>query len=139
MEIGMDSEELDRWFEHVHQVLEKAYLSYQEPWKQSGMSGPEKRWISLRKVVADCVDRSGSFLDIGCANGYLLETLVAWTKERGISVIPYGLDLSERLVELARQRLPQFRANFWVGNALYWKAPNPPRFDYVHSELVYVP
>ena len=98
----MNSEDLDRWFEHTRQVLETAYLSHPEAWKQSGMSGPEERWISLRKPIAECIDRPGSFLDIGCANGYLLECCLKWTAERGIQIDPYGLDLSAPLVELAR-------------------------------------
>jgi SAM-dependent methyltransferase len=128
---------LDKWFRLIGKTLEDAYLEHQEPWKQSGMSGPRERWVSLRKPVADCIDKSGSFLDIGCANGYLLECCIEWTAQRHITIIPYGLDLSNKLVELARQRLPQHRANFYVGNAFYWKPPK--RFDFVRTELVYVP
>src|SRR5512142_118049 len=84
---GMD------WFENVKNTLETAYLSHTEPWRQSGMSGPEERWISLRKPVADCIDRSGTFLDIGCANGYLLECILRWTAERGLQVDPFGRDI----------------------------------------------
>ena len=129
--------EYDGWFENVREVLETAYLSHEEPWRQSGMSGPEDRWVNLRKPVADCVDRSGAFLDIGCANGYLLECIRRWTAERGLSVEPYGLDLSEKLVGMARKRLPRFAHNFFVGNAFTWLPPR--RFDYVRTELVYVP
>ena len=116
----MDDTELSQWFDNVGNTLEQAYLKQEEPWKQSGMSGPAERWVSLRKPVADCVDRSGSFLDIGCANGYLLECVMKWVGENGLSIVPYGLDLSQRLVELAKERLPQ-------------------RFDFVRTELVYVP
>jgi SAM-dependent methyltransferase len=133
----VDSKDLDRWFEHNRQILETAYLSNQEPWRQSGMSGPEERWVSLRKPVADCIDRPGSFLDIGCANGYLLECSLKWTSEQGIRIDPYGLDLSASLVEMARQRMPQFADHFFVGNAYFWKPSR--RFDFVRTELVYVP
>lgn len=133
----MEKDQLDDWFDHVRQVLETAYLSHAEPWRQSGMSGPEGRWAALRKPVADCIDRSGSFLDIGCANGYLLECCMKWTAERGISIDPFGLDLSARLVELARQRMSKFADYFYVGNAFYWQPPQ--RYDFVRTELVYVP
>ena len=133
----MEPHDLLEWFHNVRRVLETAYLAHWEPWRQSGMSGPEDRWISLRKPVADCIDRPGSFLDIGCANGYLLECCLKWTAERGISIVPYGLDLSPRLVELARKRLPQFADHFYVGNAFEWIPPR--RFDFVRTELVYVP
>ena len=44
----MQPEELKKWFDNLRCVLEMAYLSHEEPWRQSGMSGPEERWISLR-------------------------------------------------------------------------------------------
>ncbi len=128
---------MDDWFLTVKKTLEDAYLKHQEPWKQSGMSGPLERWTSLRKPVADCVDKSGSFLDIGCANGFLLECCLRWTGERGLVIEPFGLDLSERLIELAKMRLPGYANNFYVGNAIDWVPSR--RFDFVRTELVYVP
>lgn len=129
--------ELARWFSSTKETLEVAYLQHTEPWKQSGFSGPEERWVRVRKPIADCVDEPGAFLDIGCANGYLLECVMKWTAERGISIVPYGLDISERLVELAKARLPAYRDNLCVGNG--WDWDNPRRFHHVRTELVYVP
>lgn len=131
------TESLDEWFSSLRVTLEEAYLKHEEPWKQSGMSGPEDRWTSLRRPVADCIDKPGSFLDIGCANGYLLECCEKWTAQRKIKIIPYGLDISEKLLELAKKRLPQYVDNFFIGNALTWIPPR--RFDFVRTELVYVP
>jgi SAM-dependent methyltransferase len=133
----MSAMTLEEWFLSVRKTLENAYLHHEEPWKQSGMSGPLERWVSLRKPVADCVDKPGSFLDIGCANGYLLECCIEWTAERQIKIEPYGVDISKKLIELARQRLPQYRDNFFVANAFTWLPPK--RFDFVRTELVYVP
>ncbi len=133
----MKADELARWFDHVRSVLETAYTEHSEPWRQSGMSGPAERWSALRKPVADCIDRPGSFLDIGCANGYLLECVLRWTAERGVEVDPYGLDISARLLELARARLPQYADHLFLGNAFDWDPPR--RFDFVRTELVYVP
>jgi SAM-dependent methyltransferase len=133
----MTPEELGAWFENLRLVLETAYLAHTEPWRQSGMSGPEQRWTTLRRPVAECIDKPGSFLDIGCANGYLLECCLRWTADRGIAIDPYGLDISARLVEMARQRLPQYADHFFVANAFTWTPPI--RFDVVRSELCYVP
>jgi SAM-dependent methyltransferase len=133
----MNPEEQKAFFNNVRDTLESAYITHTEPWRQSGMSGPEERWISLRKPVADCIDRSGSFLDIGCANGYLLECCLRWTAERSIAIDPYGLDVSSKLLDLARQRLPQYPDHFFLGNGFYWQPPR--RFDFVRTELVYVP
>jgi SAM-dependent methyltransferase len=133
----MQDNELKAWFDHVREVLETAYTSHGEPWRQSGMSGPEARWVALRKPVADCIDRSGSFLDIGCANGYLLECILRWTAERGLQIDPFGLDYSARLLALAKQRLPGYADRFFLGNAFEWVPPR--KFDFVRTELVYVP
>jgi hypothetical protein len=89
----MDDKELSEWFYSLKETLEQAYLQHKETWKQSGFSGPEERWVKVRKPIADCVAESGTFLDIGCANGYLLECLLKWIGERGLSIVPYGLDL----------------------------------------------
>jgi hypothetical protein len=66
-----------------------------------------------------------------------MESIVAWTRELGRHVEPYGLDISEKLAELARRRLPQWCDRIFVGNALLWEPPM--RFDFVRTELVYVP
>jgi len=133
----MKREKLKQWFDKMKRELESAYLMHDEPWKQSGFAGPEERWIKCRKPVAECVDKSGSFLDIGCANGYLLDCSMRWVKEQGITIVPYGIDMSERLIHLAKQRLPQYASNLFVGNAWYW---NPPlEFDFVRTEMNAVP
>jgi SAM-dependent methyltransferase len=133
----MNTEELRQWFDNARDILEAGYLTNVEPWKQSGMSGPEERWICLRKAVAECIDKSGSFLDIGCANGYLLECCQKWNYSRDIIIEPYGIDISPKLIELAKNRLPQHADNFIVANAFYW-IPSK-QFDFVRTELVYVP
>src|SRR5947207_780291 len=52
----MDSE-LKDWFDRVRSTLESEYLAAEEPWRQSGMSGPYERWDALRCPVAYCIDR----------------------------------------------------------------------------------
>lgn len=133
----MNNKELAAWFFNLKSTLENAYLRHSEPWRQSGFSGPEERWVWLRKPIADCIEKSGTFLDIGCANGYLLECVIKWTAERGLSTVPYGLDLSKQLIELAKKRLPGYRDNLYVGNG--WDWINPLKFAYVRTELCYVP
>ena len=125
------------FFARMRQRLEPAYLASDEPWRQSGFSGPEARWIALRKPIADCVDRSGTFLDIGCANGYLVECLLRWTADRHLTLDPYGIDLSPPLVALAQRRLPTLASHFLVANGFTFRPPR--RFDFVRTELCYVP
>ena len=133
----MNVKEQKKWFDSLKNKLEQIYIPHKEPWKQSGFSGPEGRWVKCRKPIADCIEESGTFLDIGCANGYLLECILKWTEERNLNIIPFGLDLSEKLVVLAKERLPEYKGNFFIGNAWEWN--NPMRFDYVRTEIVYVP
>ena len=133
----MLEDNLEPWFARNREVLETAYLARTEPWAQSGMSGPFERWAALRRPVADCLDRDGTFLDIGCANGYLLECCGGWASERGVKIEPFGVDFSEALITLARARLPEYRDNFWVANAFNWVPPR--KFTFVRTDLVYAP
>ncbi|MEJ7654831.1 MAG: class I SAM-dependent methyltransferase, partial [Chloroflexia bacterium] len=94
-------------------------------------------WTYKRGLIADAVNRSGSFLDGGCASGYLMETMHEWCGERGYAIEPYGLDISPELADLARRRLPQWEDRIFVGNAIDWTPPQ--RFDFVRTGLDYVP
>jgi SAM-dependent methyltransferase len=139
---GMNKQELAQWFDDLKGLLEPAYVAAEKPWQQSGFGIHDtqrtfERWEAHRKPVADAVTSSGAFLDIGCANGFLLECVLQWVRERDLTVIPYGLDLSEKLVEMAKARLPQYAGNMFVGNGWDWTPPQT--FDYVRTELVYVP
>ena len=115
-------------------IFDEAYVEGGDARAQSGFGGDESRWELARRPIAWAVDRAGTFLDIGCANGHLMECVVRWS---AFPVEPFGLDFSERLVELARARLPQWRDRIFLGNALAWKPPF--RFDFVRTELLYVP
>ena len=125
------------YFVQQQAIHEAKYLAGTNPRQQSGFGRDAPDWERFRRSVVAPIDRDGSFLDIGCANGLLMESGVAWAREGGHSVEPFGLDISERLAELARRRLPQWRDRIFVGNALFWKPPM--RFDFVRTELVYVP
>ena len=116
------------------EVYEEGYLASDDPRRQSGFGGDEARWEAARRPIVEAIDRDGSFLDVGCANGYLLESVVRWSEHR---LEPYGLDFSPRLVELARARLPRWADRIFLGDALEWEPPR--RFDFVRTELVYAP
>lgn len=133
----MNLKEEKKWFDSLKDELEESYIRHNEPWKQSGFLISKDAWVKCRKPIADCIEESGTFLDIGCANGYLLECILKWIGEKGIKIIPYGLDLSRRLIDLAKKRLPQYKANLYIGNG--WNWASPIQFDYVRTEAVYVP
>jgi hypothetical protein len=81
-------------------ALPEAYLRHTDPIRQSGFGGGAERWRLEREPILEGIDRSGSLLDIGCANGYLLECLVSWGRERHVELEPYGLDISQDLISL---------------------------------------
>ena len=131
------ADELQSWYAHYQQLIEQGYLSAPTPWQQSGKSGSYEDWVRLRIPLSEAITHSGTFLDIGCANGFLLECLLVWTRTKGKAIIPYGLDMSEKLVKLARKRLLSYQGNIFHGNALDWKPPH--RFSYVSTALEYIP
>ena len=116
------------------EVFENAYLSGGNPRAQSGFGGDEERWGLARRPIADAIHHGGTFLDVGCASGYLMESVVSWARCR---IEPYGVDFAPGLVELARRRLPHWADRIFLGDALSWEPPR--KFDVVRIELVYVP
>jgi SAM-dependent methyltransferase len=124
------------WHRRVAAVITPAYLAAETPWGQSGRSGDAAGWERALALLAEAM-RPGSFLDVGCASGYLMECMVRWCADAGIPREPYGLDIARELAELARRRLPHWAARIFVGNALVWRPPL--RFDVVRTGLEYVP
>lgn len=129
----------ERWYRDGLRLMEASYLREPTPQGGSGFGGTAAQWRSSRCQICQAIDRDGTFLDAGCANGHLMESIAAWCAERGFHVKPYGFDLSAALVAEARRRLPQWADRIWVGNALDWVAPGGRRFDFVHSLLDLVP
>lgn len=132
-----DDQALQAWFAEIRHILQSAYIVAPTPWEQSGKGGTFEDWVRLRIPISECVTRSGTFLDIGCANGFLLECLLSWTWLKGLDLIPYGLDYAPKLVEMAQERLPTFKEHIFLGNCWDWQPPR--RFTYVRTEAVYVP
>lgn len=125
----------DAFFAEAQRVLGEYYLTDPDnPYQQSGRSSGAARWEETRRCIADAVHRSGSFLDVGCANGLLLQTLAGWVGERGLEIEPHGVDFIEGLIALARRRVPH--GTFWVANAWDW-APSRS-FDFVRTNLEHV-
>ena len=129
----------DRWYEGRKLATAKAYLSKDNPRAQSGHGGDEARWRYTRVLmVLEAIHKDGSFLDVGCANGHLIECLQRWVDGTELAVEFYGVDISDELIELAQTRLPDRADRFFAANAVTW---TPPRtFDFVHAhEISYAP
>lgn len=132
-----DRQSLEAWFSGQRRIFEDSYLQTDDPYRQSGWGSTPERWRAGREVILDGVPRDGDFLDIGCANGLLLASLIEWAGVRGVALTPHGIDFLPALIELARARFPEHAHNFAVANAFEW---NPERqYTYVHTLLEYVP
>lgn len=122
----------DGWHEAMAALVVPTYLAAETPQGGSGSSRDDAGWERARSLLVAGVAPAQTFLDVGCANGLLMESMAAWA-----AVEPYGLDISPELVELARRRLPRWADRIWVGNAADWTPPQ--RFDVARTGLDYVP
>jgi SAM-dependent methyltransferase len=120
------------WHEAMAGLVVPAYLAAGTAPGGSGSSRDAAGWEYARSLLADAAAPGQAFLDVGCANGHLMESMAVWA-----GVEPYGLEISPALAELARRRLPQWAGRIWVGNAADW---DPPRsFGVIRTGLDYVP
>jgi hypothetical protein len=136
IDAALERGEIDEegWHRAMADHVVPAYLAAETPWGQSGKSGDAALWEEARGHIADAIDRDGTFLDVGCASGYLMECIVRWSRHQ---VEPYGLEIAPELAGLARRRLPEWADRIFVGNALTWEPAR--RFDFVRTGLDYVP
>lgn len=125
------------WHRAISSALTEAYLTEDNPMGQSGHSGDMAEWRKARYLSVKALSGSGTFLDIGCANGLLMESVVAWAAEVGFEIEPYGLDISAELAALAQERLPRWAERIFHGNARFWDPPR--RFDFVRTGVEYAP
>jgi hypothetical protein len=121
----------DDWYELNKIYFTKLYLSSDNPRGQSGHGGGEQHYMFAHLPILDAVYKNGTFCDVGCANGHLMEMLYKWGTGIGFDLQMFGVDISEGLLELAKTRLPEWRDRFFLGNALYWKPEH--KFDYIHT------
>jgi hypothetical protein len=120
------------WHEAMAAIIVPAYLAGPTAEAGSGHSGTPADWKYSRGIVAEAISGHETFLDVGCANGLLMDSVHRWTGAE-----PYGLEIAPQLVAHARRRYPQWRDRIFVGNALGWQPPI--RFDVVRTGLEYVP
>jgi len=129
---ALDNNEIDKdeWYNVNKIYFTKLYLSADNPRAQSGHGGDEYHYAFAHLPILEAVYKHGTFLDVGCANGHLMEMIHKWATALGFDLQMYGVDISEELLELAQSRLPQWHDRFFLGNSFYWKPEQ--KFDYIH-------
>jgi len=125
------------WQRRLSEAMSDLYLADDDPRWQSGFDGDATLWRAARSLILDAAPMSGTFLDVGCANGFLIESLIAWADGRGQTLEFYGLELDPALAEEARRRLLHLAERIFIGNVSDWVPPL--RFSCVRSGLEYVP
>ena len=139
IDADLDSGRVDEtgWHDRVLALIEPAYLSAETPHAQSGKGGEMAAWEYARRLVCDAIDRDGTFLDVGCANGLLMEDIQRWAAANSHAIQPHGVEISAKLADLARGRYPQWADRIHTANANGWRPPR--RYDFVRTGLDYVP
>jgi SAM-dependent methyltransferase len=129
---------LAEWFESRRQeVAGTALAPDTTELRQGGWRGAPEHYRAARELILDGIPASGDLIDIGCANGLLLASLIEWGAERGIDINPHGIDIVPELVELAQQRFPEKADQFAVANGWDW---SPGRqYRWVHTDIDHVP
>ena len=90
-------------------------------------------------MLCDAIERDGTFLDVGCANGLLMETIVEWCAGKGVR--------SSRTVSTSPKDSRPVRAHGFRNGRIAsgsatrctWTPPAGMRFDVVHTLLEVVP
>ena len=113
-----------------HAGLDKLY-ALPDPWGMT-TEREQSRFVQTNAVITAHAGHVGSLLEIGSGEGHQSEHLATLCDQL------YGLDVSERAVERARERLPA--ARFGVGEitALPWELPAGGKYDLVVAcEVLY--
>jgi hypothetical protein len=99
--------DFDAWDARTRDLLEQAYVEAGDGPRGSG-SGQASLgdWRAKRQQLAVPMDRDGTWLDVGCANGFLMATLPSWCAERDVTIEPYGPELLPKVADLARALHP---------------------------------
>ena len=103
--------------EYAEYLLKKTKKDYNLIAEEFSMTR-EKPWEEIEFLFKDYLRPGDKVLDLGCGNGRYLPLF----RENGVEY--FGMDFSEKLIELAKNKYPE--ANFITGDAL--TLPFPENF-----------
>jgi len=109
----------------VRELLEGSHV-FTEPFDKNVAW---KGWEKGRRFILLAINKDGSILDYGCANGFLLRSLQEWSEHK---LEPYGLDIDEKAIAKAKE-LFQSNADHFVTPEEIQKGKDFPKyFDFVY-------
>ncbi len=101
--MNLESQKLMRAFPNFKALIEGSHVTGGDP------QGLLEYWIQNRQPICDAIEKPGTFLDIGCANGFLLACLQLWSAHQ---ITPYGVDIDAGSLAMARDLLPEYASHF---------------------------
>ena len=111
--------------DRLRELMEGSY-ALADVWnKDEAMEG----WEHGRRFIAQAINKDGSFLDYGCANGFLLRSLQEWSPSK-INV--YGMDIDPKAVKDGQQLFPSIQNHFTTPEELNNNPEYPREFDMVY-------
>ncbi len=122
-----EAQELMTAFPNVKSLIEGSHVS------GGNLEELLEHWVENRKPICSAIEKPGTLLDIGCANGFLLACLQLWSEHQ---ITPYGVDIDAASLEVARDLLPEYASHF--AQCSLEKLPArasfglPRRFNYVY-------
>ena len=126
------------WHDAMASVVKSDYLQADDPYRQAGHGGDATTWEASRGFIAEALHRSGTFLDVGCASGIIMESVQRWGARKNLVIEPHGLDIVPEFVRLAKGRLPHWADRIHLGNIRTWR-PASDRFDFASIRPEYAP
>jgi SAM-dependent methyltransferase len=98
-----------------------------------------ENFTAARKFIADTIPKSGTILDIGCANGFFLRCLQEWAPSHKLT--PYGVDINANSISESRKIYPELSNNFAVQNFRDYLKEGPPKglpktYDYIYFSIL---
>jgi hypothetical protein len=114
-------------------IYRQRYFNGRTKLQRSCWYDSEILWKAARKIILEPVDKDGAFLDVGCANGVLLRDLCIWAREeKGIKLVPYGIDFLTEAIEESKKIHPRHASNFKVAEMMAFRTCR--KFTFIHSE-----
>lgn len=122
------SAEFQAWIaddQKIKKLLEGSHV-FTEPWDKKIAW---EQWEKGRQFITSAIDKDGSLLDYGCANGFLLRSLQEWSEHK---LDPYGFDIDQQSIKNAKMLFPNKIDHFVGPEELKNNEQFPKNFDFIY-------